>query len=211
MGRTPAGSIVALLAVATIAACGTTKPTDTKGPGMSALGTQKMPDGAVIEMYDLSGDHKPNLWKIYEMVGDPKKPESAKKTLVRKDMDLNRDGKVDVRQFLDANGVMYKEEMDLDFDGNIDAVATYKDGKIFKREMDMTLNGRADIVKFYEGGDLVRKERDTNDDGRMDVWEYFESGRLVRRGLDKDGDGKPEIFDDAPPPPPELPGGAPGG
>ena len=203
--------IIGLCTVALAGACGTTKPESTDGPDMAALATEKGEGGLVIERYDLSGDGKPNLWKIYRMEPNKKKPGEKKKVLLRKDMDLNRDGKVDVRQFVDADERVTREEMDLDFDGNVDAIATYRDGKVFKRELDLSLDGRPDIVKFYEDGSLVRKERDTNGDGKPDVWEYFESDRLVRVGIDKDGDGKPEIFDEAPQQPAELPGGAPGG
>jgi antitoxin component YwqK of YwqJK toxin-antitoxin module len=176
---------------------------------MSALGTEEAPGGKLIEKYDLSGDKKADLWKVFQIVAATKEGESEQRILIRKKMDLNFDGKVDVVQFMRKNGEIYREEMDLDFDGIIDAVAFYKKGELVRRELDLTFDGRADIIKYYEDGKLVRKERDANRDGRIDIWEYFESGRIVRVGHDRDGDGKPEYFDEAPEPDPEIPGGAP--
>ena len=202
-------SLQLALSVLILGAC--SSASDSKilgGPDMAALGSEKDETGAVVEKFDLNGDRKADLWKKFKII----KTEDGKgrKILFRKEMDLNFDGKVDVRVHLDEDGTMFKEEMDLDFDGHIDAVAHYKDGFLVKRELDLSFDSKADVVKYYEKGKLIRKERDSNKDGRMDIWEYYETDRLVRVGRDKDGDGKPEIFDDAPEPEPELPGGAPG-
>lgn len=204
--------LVAALSVALFASCGSSSEAQREGgPEMSALGTEEGEGGTVVEKYDLNGDQRPDLWKVYHIGPSPDDPDKTVRTLVRKEMDLNFDGKLDIRQFLDENGVVYREEMDLDFDGHIDAVAYYKDGQLIKRELDLTFDGRPDIFKYYEDGKLVRKERASGRDGRIDIWEYFEAGRLVRIGRDRDGDGRPEVFDDAPEQEPELPGGAPGG
>jgi hypothetical protein len=177
------------------------------GPDMAALGSVKDASGGVVERFDLNGDGTADLWKRFKIIKT--NGAEGRKIMYRKEMDLNFDGKVDVRIHLDENGKMYKEDMDLDFDGHIDAVAHYKDEFLIKRELDLSFDSQADVVKYYEKGKLIRKERDSNKDGRMDVWEYYETDRLVRVGRDKDGDGKPEIFDDAPEPEPEIPGGAP--
>ena len=88
----------------------------------------------------------------------------------------------------------------------------YWQREMLLRHPDMEIDPDAEPLSIYQwDGKLIRKERALNKDGRIDVWEYYESGRLVRVGRDKDGDGKPEVFDDAPEPEPELPGGAPGG
>ncbi|MFT7624457.1 MAG: antitoxin component YwqK of YwqJK toxin-antitoxin module [Myxococcota bacterium] len=199
-----------VLALLGFAACGTNNEAMTTqgGPSMAALGSEKTEKGT-MEKFDLSGDGKADLWKVYETVTGSDGKTGRK--LVRKEMDLNFDGKLDIRQFLNADGAIYREEMDLDFDGHIDAVAHYEDGKLARRELDLSFDGKPDIFKYYEGGKLIRKERVTSNTGKVNVWEYYEGGRLVRVGRDKDGDGKPEVFDDAPEPEPEMPGGAPGG
>ena len=192
-----------LIALAGLAGCPKKGIVRGEGPEMQPLGTRTDDDGSEVEMFDLSGDRKADLWKVYKVEVDA--AGKKKRTLIRRDMDLNFDGKVDIRQFIGPTGELVREEMDMDFDDRIDAVAHYKNGKLYKREMDLTFDGHADVVRYYEEGLLVRKERDTNKDGRIDTWEYYEKGRLVRIGRDKDGDGTPELFDEAPEPEPELP------
>ena len=183
--------------------CGATTGPGSAGPQMAMLGSARGADGLTTERYDLSGDKKADLWKKYKTIPG-KDGAEGKKILVEKHMDLNWDNKVDVKQYLDEDGKIYREEMDLDFDGNIDAEAHYKNGVITKRLQELTFDGRPDILKFYEDGKLIRKERDSDRDGKIDVWEYYEKGKIVRLGRDRDGDGKPEVFDEAPEQPPEL-------
>jgi len=200
--------ILGLVFGALAAGCGTSKTPETGSTDMAALGS-KSQDGHIIERYDLSGDGKADLWKVYREVpkadADKDAPASTERLLVRKEMDLNFDGKVDIRQFVNADGTLAREEMDLDFDGHTDAVALYNDGQLVKRELDLNFDGKADVFKYYEDGKLVRKERANGRSGKVNIWEYYEAGRLVRIGRDRDGDGKPEVFDDAPEPEPELP------
>lgn len=178
-------------------ACSTAGTTGSGAPLMSALTPERGSDGTLVERLDLNGDGTPNLWRIYSVEKrDDGQP--GKKVLIRKDIDMNRDGRVDVRQHIGADERIEREEMDLDYDGRVDAVVYYKDGKVMKRELDLTLDGRPDVVKIYENGELITKERDTDDNGTFDVWEYYQGGKLVRIGRDRDGDGKPEQFDDAP-------------
>ncbi len=202
---TAAAAAVFVTALCTVA-CGAGSSNSTGGPEMAALGAEKGEGGTIIERFDLSGDGKPDLWKIFQI---KKEGDTEARTMIRKEMDLNFDGRLDIRQFVTPNNKVYREEMDLDFDGHIDATAHYKDGRLIKRELDLSFDGKPDIFKYYEDGKLIRKERATNKEGRVDVWEFYEEGRLVRVGRDKDGDGKPEIFNDAPEPEPEIPGGAP--
>jgi hypothetical protein len=162
---------------------------------MMALGAEKTKAGNLVERYDLNGDRKADFWKVYKLA---EKDGKEVKRLVRKDMDLNFDGKVDVRQDIDVNGQVVREFMDLDFDGHVDATAFYKDNVIIRREIDVTFDGKSDVIKYYAKGKLVRKVRDTNRDGRMDLWEYYNGGVLIRVGRDRDGNGKPESFEDAP-------------
>ena len=188
-------TIIALIALLHCCASSTEVP---RAAGMgSSLGSSTDASGAVTEKFDLSGDRVADLWKVYRL-GKKDKAGKPARRLVQKHMDLNWDGKVDVRQHFDATDNIFREEMDLDFDGVIDAVAFYTQGKLVKRQQDLTFDGRPDVFKFYQDGDLVRKERDSNNDGKVDTWEYFENGRIIRMGMDRDGDGKPEIFEDAP-------------
>lgn len=147
----------------------------------------------ITERFDLNGDKEPDVWKI-SFLPD----ESGEKTLLRKELDINFDGKVDILKFYDVNGDLEREEMDLDFDGRIDAANVYDAGVLAVREVDTAFDGGTDVWKYYDAGALVRKERDANGDGAVDSWEYFKDGKLTRVGSDRDGDGEPEFFEDAP-------------
>ena len=166
-------------------------------PQEDFLSSERNPNGTLVERFDLTGNGKANLWKHYKE--EPIEGEtSVRKILVRREMDLDNDGKVDVKQFFGPDDTLVRAQFDLDYDGNFDATEYYKDGKPVKRQWDRNGDGRPEITKLYQLGKIVQKELDENNDGRVDVWEYYEDGKLVRVGRDKDGDGKPELFDDRP-------------
>lgn len=146
------------------------------------------------EKYDLNGDGKPDLFKIYVLRGPKDDPEKRTQLLARVDLDLDFDGDVDVRRHFNEQGTVVREEMDLDFDGKFDAVDYYQDGNLYRRDMAMNFDGKPSIVKYYTQGKLTRKERDTNSDGKIDTVEFYENGKLVRIGVDKDGDEKPDVY-----------------
>jgi hypothetical protein len=177
-----------------LSACGTTAKATGAGVKMAAMGIQEI-NGQLVERFDLTGDKKANIWKVYRV---DKQDGKEERLLVRKDLDPNLDGKPDVSLYYNSVGRLERESMDLDFDGRIDAISYHKGGELVRRQMDLDFDGRMDVEKFYVKGKLVRKERDKDNNGRPDVWEYFQDGRLVRVGHDKDGDGKPETFEDAP-------------
>ena len=161
------------------------------------LSTERNPNGTLVMRFDLNGNGKPNLWKHFrEEITDTEK--TVRKVLVRREMDIDNDGKVDVKQYFDKDDAMTRAEFDLDYDGRFDATEFYKDGKPVKRSLDRNGDGKPEITKYYQLGKVVMKERDENGDGKLDVWEYYEDDKLVRVGRDKDGDGKPELFDDRP-------------
>ncbi len=153
-----------------LAACGGSK-SSTKGDANQGEGEtltenihQKTSNGEKVTEFDLNGDKKPDVW-TYTVPGKSADGRDIDK-LVRKELDLNWDGKVDVARWYDDKEQIEKEALDLDFDGTIDQ------------------------VNYYEKGQLVRKERDTNGDGKVDYWEYWENGQVDRVGEDLDGDGQ---------------------
>ncbi len=139
---------------------------------------------------DVDGDGRPDLFKYYKQVDDPERPGEKKNALVRQDIDLNWDGKLDVCRFFDASGVVYKEEFDLDYDGKVDELRMYEEGTIVESRRDRNNDGRFDVVRKYKNGKLTQKETDTNDDGNVDRWEYYDGNTLDRIGIDLDHDGK---------------------
>jgi len=177
-----------------LCACGGGKA-NTKADGNSPDGEalaenihQKTANGEKVTEFDLNGDKKPDVW-TYTVPGKSGDGRDIDK-LVRKELDLNWDGKVDVARWYDDKEQIEKEALDLDFDGKIDQVNYYEKGVIVRKESDLSSAGKPTLWKFYEKGQLVRKERDTNGDGKVDYWEYWENGQVDRVGEDLDGDGQ---------------------
>ena len=147
-------------------------------------------DGLRQVTIDLSGDNKPEITNFF------RDRAGAEPLLMRKDVDLNRDGKVDVSTSFDDAGLRVKEDIDGDFDGRADWVDHYIDGKRSMTEIDTDFNGSFDLFKYFEGGKVRRKERDTNTDNKIDLWEYLdEQGNVTKTGRDIDGDGKMDVRD----------------
>jgi hypothetical protein len=175
-------------------ACGGTKARTGEprsAPAESA--SRPMPGGQEgatrnIRSADLDNDGRPEVIKYYKMVTDPKTGEQ-KSALVRQDIDVNWDGRIDIWRYFGENGLVEKEEWDTDFDGKVDEIRYFEEGVLVRSERDRNNDGRFDVVRHYRAGKLERKESDTNGDGRVDRWEYFNDNVLERIGIDKDHDG----------------------
>lgn len=140
-----------------------------------------------ISEYDLNGDKKPDVW-VYSVKA--KGPDGKDiERMVRKELDINWDGKIDIAREYDEREQMVKESLDLDFDGKVDQVNYYEKGMIVRKERDLTSSGKISEWVYFEKGKIVRKERDTNSDGKIDYWEYWEADQVDRVGEDLDGDG----------------------
>ncbi len=142
-----------------------------------------------VRTADIDNDGRPEVFKYYKTIPNPEKPGQEMTVLVRQDLDVNWDGRIDIWRYFAPNGLAEREEWDTDYDGNIDETRYFEDGKITKSERDRNNDGRTDIVRFYKDGKLDRKESDTNGDGAVDRWEYFKGQTLDRIGVDKDHDG----------------------
>ncbi|MBK8013775.1 MAG: hypothetical protein IPK13_20800 [Deltaproteobacteria bacterium] len=178
--------------------------------GLSACATQKARDGAPtgptasapapvrggqdgtttdVRTSDLNNDGVPELTKYYKEVDDPAVAGKKKSVLVRQDIDMTWDGRVDIWRYFDDQGQVVREEWDTDYDGNVDETRFFENGVIVRSERDRNNDGRPDIFRYYAKGQLERKEVDTNGDGQIDRWEYFNGLTLDRVGVDKNFDG----------------------
>lgn len=188
-----AGRIAAVLCALAVGACASTDAKEPKRPEAQMLGLET--DGnAITETYDLNGDEKTDLYKVYVWRGPEDEPDKRRKLLARQKLDLDFDGDIDVERVFSESGQVVEERMDLDFDGKVDARDYYSEGDLYRRDMALNFEGKASIVKFYSNQKLARKERDSNGDGKMDTFEYYENGKLVRVGIDRDGDEKPDVY-----------------
>jgi hypothetical protein len=116
--------------------------------------------------------------------------------------DLNHDGKPDLYEYFDANGVIRRREFCYDDTGVVNAIEIYEGGKLDEREYDTTGQHRIDTWDWFDPGTPAnpktgrplhpaRRERDTTGDGMVDQWWTWE-GSKVSIASDHDGDGKPD-------------------
>lgn len=107
--------------------------------------------------------------------------------------DLNRNGIADLFQYFDAAGNLRRREADYDESGVVDAIETYEGGKLVRVEYDTLARHRIDTWDFFDAasGKRVRRERDTKGTGKVDQWWTWE-GEKVTIAFDRDGDGQPD-------------------
>ena len=159
----------------------------------NATATADLTD-AMVERADMNSDGVPDMTRFYA----PGSTEANKK-LLRLEVDLNFDGRVDkINTYNPETGKLAKVELNWDFDKGIDMVETYDaEGNLDSQQIDRDFNGVFDVIKQYKGGLLYSRQIDTDNDRRWDLWEYFtKKGDVYRLGKDQDGDGKPEYFED---------------
>lgn len=79
-------------------------------------------------------------------------------------------------------GRLVRRERDMNGDGKSDVILHYNaEGQLVRREESSRLDGRIDTWTFYAGGKPERKESDTDGDGTVDLWAYYDArGDLVR-------------------------------
>ncbi|RME29401.1 MAG: hypothetical protein D6798_00140 [Deltaproteobacteria bacterium] len=181
-----------LLLLVPLAACGGShKGPDTDVRRASVLTEEVNSEGLLVQAIDVNGDGRADVFNYM------REREDNAPLMVRKETDLNWDGRIDVRAWFDDSGVLEKEEMDGDFDGRVDWTDHYQGGKRVLSEIDTDFDGTYDLFKYYEGAKVRRKERDTDRDGSVDLWEYLDDqGRVVKTGRDLDGDGVMDVRSD---------------
>jgi hypothetical protein len=171
-----------------------TEPTGNAAPAQAATAVSALPElspreGEKVVAREVGGHGKPDLW-IYSILVT-----EGHERVVRKERDLNGDGKVDLWEAYDDEGNVSKQAYDLDFDGQPDLIITYEKGQLVRKELAPGFDGMPRTIAYYENGKLVRKERDTKGTGKIDTWEYWENGELDRVGVDLDGDGEVDRWD----------------
>lgn len=151
---------------------------------------------ANTKRFDINKDGTPDIFEYGRQEADE---EGHMQWLVeRRELDVNRDGKVDVWRFYLATpakqGAINEEHFDLDFDGRVDMKSYFTEGQLARQELDQNFDGAPDTIRFYERGKLARKEIDRRFVGKADYFEFFENGTLDRIGIDRDGDGQPDTW-----------------
>ncbi|MFQ5829820.1 MAG: FG-GAP repeat domain-containing protein [Candidatus Methylomirabilia bacterium] len=99
--------------------------------------------------------------------------------LVRRERDLNGDGKPDIVMHYDAQGQLVRREESSQLDGRIDTWTFYAGGKIERKESDTDGDGEVDLWAYYgREGDLVRLKSVV--DPRRSLTQFYAEGQVVR-------------------------------
>lgn len=154
-------------------------------------------NGLALQTFDLNRDGKPDVFKYFKEAqsADAKNTKPAARKLVRKELDLNHDGIIDMTRIFDDAGAIQEESADLDFDGKPDETAFFAAGVLIRKELDVNYDGKIDIYKHYQAGELDHIQYSRLATGQIDTWEYYEKGKIDRIGVDTDGDGKVDRWD----------------
>lgn len=193
---------LALVSFSMLAACGGSKASlreraqDAPSPLLEPIYTE---DGMKGERFDLNLDGTADIvkWVRYrdrsgQLLADARLKEPRGEyveVIMRKEMDTNLDGKMDVIRNYNRRGALTGEQVDTEFDGILETEATIVDGKVTRVTIDLTGDGKPESTRYYRNGQLQRIERDPNGDGITDTWSHFENLALTRIGADYDGDG----------------------
>lgn len=145
-----------------------------------------------VEHLDSNNDGKSDIQRVYD------KKSGAEMCRI---VDLNRDGKTDLYEYFEGNGVIRRREYAYDDSGSVNAVEYYEGGKLVRREYDTTGQHRIDTWDFFDPAKPpsaktgrpvpIRRERDTNGNGVIDQWWVWD-GEKITISIDRSGDGKPD-------------------
>jgi hypothetical protein len=194
--------ILALITLSTLTACGGSEASlrersqDKPSPLLEPIYTE---DGMKGERFDLNLDGTADIikWVRYrdrsgQLLADARLKEPRGEyveVIMRKEMDTNLDGKMDVIRNYNRRGALTGEQVDTEFDGILETEATVVEGMVTRVTIDLTGDGKPESTRYYRNGQLQRIERDPNSDGLTDTWSHFENQALTRIGTDYDGDG----------------------
>lgn len=147
-------------------------------------------EGLIVKSADIHDNGRASIWKIYSEKKENIDDLDATTKLVRKEVDSNADGDVDVWFHYNSLEKLFKEEADTDFNGHIDLISYYEDGRVVKRERYVQDFETPLSTRFFREGELYKIERDSNRDGRVDTWEIYAGMLMLQRGVDIDNDGR---------------------
>lgn len=151
-------------------------------------------EGNIVRQFDIDGDNNTDVTKYFKEYPDPEDPSIIRQRIYRKEVDVNSDGKINIRRTYNERGELMLEEVDDDLDGVMDVVNHIDSGKLVQKDLIDGETGQVLAVRYYWDGQIQRVERDTNSDAKTDYWEFYEQGVLDRIGRDLDGDGRADTW-----------------
>lgn len=185
--------------IGALPACGGAQDDAYVAPPSPMLGRALQEDGTILETFDVNLDGNADIWSYLQpvdvddqIVTDRNVLELGTWTdlrLIRKELDVNFDGRVDTVREYGARGRLVRELLDRDFDGRLDHINHFDGTRIGRRTQDANGDGNDNEVRVYRAGQLFRIERDTTGNGDVDEWSYYVDGELDRIGRDLNADG----------------------
>ena len=111
--------------------------------------------------------------------------------------DVNKNGTDDTVTYMDGTRIL-RIELDLDENGKVERWDFYgENGEVDKVGFSRLNDGVMDAQAFYDGaGVLARMDVSTRRDGTFDRIETYERGVLTRSADDTNGDGQADKWDD---------------
>lgn len=157
------------------------------------------PEGLLLVASDINVDGRPDNFEFLAVLdeGDnrilefeelsPYDPLNLR--IVRKEIDVNFDGNVDVVRTYNRQQRLIREELDVNFNQSVDFINHFEDAIIVRRQLDRDADGVFEETRYYRAGSLYRIEKDSDNDFIPDYWEFYLEGVLARIGRDYDADG----------------------
>jgi hypothetical protein len=149
-----------------------------------------------VSAYAIAGGPRPDAWRFTVEGAD------GRDVVVRREEDLDGDGRVDTWEWVAPDGTPVRRALDLDGDGRPDVVLTLEQGRVVRREVVTSTGVAPATVSTVDGGRLQRKEWREGRDGRGQLVEDWRAGTLVRVREDF------ATLEPPPAPPPEHGGAA---
>jgi hypothetical protein len=120
---------------------------------------------------DKDQNGRPDIWTYRETEDSP---------ITVRALDLNQDGKQDMRTYFDSNGNITREEIDGDFDGLVDIIDYYTNNVRTESQIDTNSDKTFDVFRFYEEDILRREDLDINYDNKIDLsYNYDTDGKRI--------------------------------
>ena len=158
------------------------------------------------QVFDMNKDGVVDLWKYYAYKTSTDS-EDTELVIIRKELDLNFDGRVDRIMYYNHKENLIREDIDTNFNGRIDRIHHYDNmnlvrtefyrAKCNKMEIDGTHNPTVnpDMLRFYRQGVMTREELDEKCDGNHEsVIIYNPNGEIAQIGKDANNDGIVETW-----------------
>ena len=126
----------------------------------------------LVQTIDRDGNGRVDIWNFQSSENGP---------IVMKALDLNQDGKEDMRTYFDDKGNITKEEFDGDFDGVVDIIDYYTNNTRTESQIDTNTDRIFDVFRFYDQGRLVREAIDFNYDQTIDTTYIYDADGNKKR------------------------------